>query len=166
MSVLFTSGPHVGHVNISKFRSYVESTEENDELFFDQWNKNVNKRKIVYLLGDVMFDRKHMARFIALPGRKILVKGNHDNHKLKTADHFLMFDEIHGILKYKKFWLTHAPLHPDELRSSMNIHGHTHNYSIKDNRYINISQDVIYPETKSIFVPLEELKRQREEIDG
>ncbi len=163
MSVLFTSDPHIGHVNIASFRSYVDSKEENNELFFDQWNKHVNKRTIVYLLGDVMFDRQHMSRFMALPGKKILVKGNHDNHKLKTADHFLMFDEIHGMLKYKKFWLTHAPIHMDELRECVNIHGHTHNHSIDDKRYINVCQDVLYPKTGSIFTTLEKLKKQRDE---
>lgn len=55
-------------------------------------------------------------------------------------------------MKYKGFWLSHAPIHSDHLSGSHNIHGHLHSNSvyeivdingfatpIKDQRYINVS---------------------------
>ena len=49
-----------------------------------------------------------------------------------------------GLYKYKEFWLSHAPIHPCELRGKRNIHGHVHQNHVmdehhkRDNRYINV----------------------------
>ena len=40
--------------------------------------------------------------------------------------------------KYKKQWLSHCPMHPDELRGNNNIHGHIHSHTIDDPRYFNV----------------------------
>lgn len=58
-----------------------------------------------------------------------------------------MFDSIHSMVNYKGFWLTHAPIHPCELRGKRNIHGHVHDNSVKrgmglDERYINACLEV------------------------
>ena len=37
-----------------------------------------------------------------------------------------MFDEVHGALRYKHYWITHIPIHPMELYRGQNIHGHCH----------------------------------------
>ena len=42
-------------------------------------------------------------------------------------------------VKYKEFWLSHAPIHPEELRDRINIHGHVHYKNIDDARYFNVS---------------------------
>ena len=52
-----------------------------------------------------------------------------------------VYDEVHALLKYKEFWLSHAPLHPDELRGKRNIHGHVHTASVPDTKYLNVSVD-------------------------
>ena len=136
----------------------------------DEWETRVTKRTRVIFLGDVVFDRDLIEPFKKLRGEKVLVAGNHDHEKLKTRDLAEMFIEIYGITKYKKFWLSHAPIHPYELRGSMNVHGHVHDKTIlkyprcwpmanpADLNYINISQDVIYKETGSIFVSLDQLR--------
>lgn len=41
------------------------------------------------------------------------------------------------------FRLSHAPIHPCALGEYDNIHGHIHRFAIPDNRYINVSCDVI-----------------------
>ena len=44
---------------------------------------------------------------------------------------------------YKGFWMSHCPIHSDEMRNRIgNIHGHTHKHSIDDERYYNVSLDV------------------------
>lgn len=102
----------------------------------------LNKRNIVYFLGDVAFDEDHMELISGLPGRKILVSGNHDD-LVPLSLQAKVFEGIHGMVKYKEFWLTHAPIHPAELRGKVNIHGHVHSASIEDDRYINACPDNI-----------------------
>ena len=63
-----------------------------------------------------------------------------------TLNHFhyaWAFDDVMGGFSYKGVWLTHIPIHPDELRGRPNIHGHTHNHIINDNRYLNVCMEQI-----------------------
>jgi calcineurin-like phosphoesterase family protein len=95
----------------------------------------------VWVLGDAAFTVDGLESFRALPGRKILVRGNHD--ELPVQMYLSVFEEVYGITRYKKSWLTHAPIHPDELRGKSNIHGHVHLNTIPDARYVNVSAEVI-----------------------
>lgn len=168
MSVYFCGDPHLGHRNIAKFRPFVDSTEHNTKLFLDSWHKTIKKNDIVYFMGDAAFDKQSLDLIGNLNARKILIKGNHDD-MVPSIDQAQVFEEIHGMLKYKGCWLTHAPIHPDEMRGrKCNIHGHVHNYSIMkgwgpwkrpDRKYINTCVDVVYPKYGSMFLNLEEVKR-------
>ena len=57
------------------------------------------------------------------------------------SDLIEVFDEVHSLVKYKGTWLSHAPIHQDELRGCVNIHGHTHYHVIDDERYINVCSE-------------------------
>jgi len=169
MSVYFCGDPHLGHKNIAKFRGFVDSTEHNTTLFTSLWHRNINKRDIIYLMGDVAFNDASLDILGELPGRKILIKGNHDD-MVSTAKQADVFEEIYGIFKYKGMWLSHAPIHPDEIRGrKCNIHGHVHDKSIMkrtwygskvlDKRYINTCVDVLYPKYGTMFLNLEIVKK-------
>tara|TARA_R110000868_G_scaffold53164_1_gene167187 strand:+ start:1345 stop:1716 length:372 start_codon:yes stop_codon:yes gene_type:complete len=119
-------------------------------------------------MGDAAFDKESLDLIGNLRARKILIKGNHDD-MVSSIDQAAVFEEIHGMLKYKGMWLVHAPLHPDEIRGRKGVvHGHVHNKSIMkktwygtkvlDKRYFNTCVDVIYPKTKSMFVSLDDIK--------
>jgi calcineurin-like phosphoesterase family protein len=77
-----------------------------------------------------------------LNGVKRLVRGNHDEFKVEK--YLQVFEDVLGITTYKGYWVSHAPIHPVELRGKRNIHGHVHGNTIKDNeggvdnRYINV----------------------------
>jgi calcineurin-like phosphoesterase family protein len=168
MSVYFCGDPHLGHRNIAKFRPFVDSTEHNTKLFVDSWRKTIKKNDIVYFMGDAAFDKESLDLIGNLHARKILIKGNHDD-MVSSKDQAAVFEEIHGMLKYKGMWLVHAPLHPDEIRGRKGVvHGHVHNQSIMkktwygtkvlDKRYFNTCVDVIYPKTKSMFISLDDIK--------
>ncbi len=45
---------------------------------------------------------------------------------------------MQSLVKYKNFWLSHAPVHPGELSGKKNLHGHTHFELMGDPRYINV----------------------------
>lgn len=143
MSVVWiTSDWHLGHKNISKFREQVSSMEKNTEILIQNYLDLVHKRDIVWFLGDVAFDRDHLELIKELPGAKSLVLGNHDtDRKVNIHDLCQVFDKIYSLVRYKHAWLSHAPIHPDELRGRFNIHGHTHNHHIDDPRYFNVCVD-------------------------
>lgn len=145
MSVFFISDLHLGHKSILKFSPMRQgkTVDEHDKWLFHQWNSVVrsDKHDVVWVLGDVCFDKDKMYMLKNMKGRKKLVRGNHDNFDISFYLEF--FEDIHGITKKYHRWLSHAPIHPDSLRDRQNIHGHVHAKSIKDDRYINVCVEAL-----------------------
>ena len=115
---------HFGHSRIPNFRTMFSTEAEHTDYICGNWKTTVTERDVVYVLGDAAFTQAGLERIGELPGRKILVRGNHDG--LKTIRYMAVFDEVEGIYPYKHSWLTHCPIHPAELRGRFNVHGHTH----------------------------------------
>jgi calcineurin-like phosphoesterase family protein len=90
----------------------------------DKWNDTIRKRDVVYVMGDAAFTQEGLSSIGTLSGRKILIRGNHD--MLPTEDYLSVFSEIYGAFMYKGLWLTHIPIHPQELFGRTNVHGHCH----------------------------------------
>lgn len=168
MSVYFLGCAHLGHNNIAKYRPFVSSKEDNTRLIRDDWQKRINKNDVIYCMGDTCFDKDSLDLIGNLKGRKILIKGNHDD-LVTTQDQVAVFSEIYGMLKYKGMWLTHCPIHPDEMRNRKgNVHAHIHNHIIKkgwgpfktvDKRYFNTCVDAIWPKYNSVFVSLDTIRK-------
>lgn len=140
--VYVTSDWHIDHTGITdKFRTQFPNLTYHDDFILANARAMVTKRDILIVVGDVAMSKKGLMRIKeeAFPCRLILVRGNHDG--LPTMDYLHVFDEIYGAWKYKKYWLTHIPIHPMELYRGMNIHGHCHRggpYEIEgDTRYFN-----------------------------
>lgn len=166
---------HLGHRRIVRFRTPKHchlhydaddpgwTYERYADHIFKSWENSVRKNDTVYVLGDVFWRRGReweeadWERFKCLPGRKLLVRGNHDN--LTTEEYLDAFEEVHGIIKYKGAWLTHCPIHPDELRGSINIHGHVHSNSIADERYFNACVEHIGPEPVDLIKIINSMKK-------
>ena len=54
------------------------------------------------------------------------------------------FKDIRGTHQLDKFILSHIPIHPESLsRWRGNIHGHVHDNTLQDDRYINVSVENI-----------------------
>lgn len=162
-NVLFCSDLHFGHKNIGVFRAphHIQSEEENRWRICEDWRKKVSKRDIVYVLGDACFTMDTVFEFEALPGKKILVRGNHD--LLDTQVYLKYFEGVYGLLKYKEFWLSHAPIHPLELRGKVNLHGHVHYGTLDDNRYFNCCPENLWPKYGSSLVSLDEIRKSLSE---
>ncbi len=126
---------HIGHKAICKYRTQFQSREQHDIYLMKAWNGVVTKNDTVFCLGDFAFTMESLGIIKALNGRKILVRGNHD--KLDTQAYLSVFSQVVGGIKYKDTWLSHFPIHPQELRDKYNIHGHVHNDTIPDDRYFN-----------------------------
>jgi calcineurin-like phosphoesterase family protein len=159
-NVWFTSDLHFGHRNIQKFRLEIASEEENRNRIVTDWENLVNKRDDVYVLGDACFTMDTINEFRDLPGRKFLIRGNHDD--LNTQVYLKYFQSVFGLKKYKEFWLSHAPIHPNELRGKINLHGHVHYESIPDSRYFNMCVENLWKLGYSSLISLDQLRKELE----
>lgn len=144
--VYFISDLHLGHKNILQFSPQRGGHDviTHSKWLVDQWNSVVTKNDSVWVLGDVCFDKDHMKYLKQMKGQKNLILGNHDKFGLEVYQQY--FNKIHGFMKYKGFWLSHSPIHPQELRGKLNIHGHVHSkdilttegYIMPDLRYLSV----------------------------
>jgi calcineurin-like phosphoesterase family protein len=139
--VFFTSDWHFCHKAILKYRDF-SSIEKHDQLFIDNFNKVVRKNDTVFFLGDIAFCKEGLKKLKELRdcNKKILYLGNHDTLDIKDYNEY--FDEIHAIRSYKGYWLTHCPIHPQEMRMRKgNIHGHLHKSVLSDKMYFDVSPE-------------------------
>ncbi|MGZ8172976.1 MAG: metallophosphoesterase [Methylobacter sp.] len=136
---------HFGHKNIIKFEPrcrFFRSVEEHDAQLVANWNSVVRKQDVVWVLGDVLFNKESFETLKLLKGCKKLVMGNHD--KYPSRDYLNHFTRIVGSAELNGYLLTHIPIHPSQFRRYKgNIHGHLHSNSIDDPRYICVSAERI-----------------------
>lgn len=142
MSNVYVIGDlHFGHSGICKFRSQFPSEHVHRMYLRDQWNSVVTKRDVVYVLGDAAFTVEGLQTFREMAGRKILVGGNHDT--LPAKEYLAVFDDLYGAIEYKGFFLTHIPIHTQELYRRKNIHGHCHRGGPEGLHYFNACCDYL-----------------------
>jgi len=145
MSKVFTTSDyHFGHKAICKYRDQFKTPDEHDEYIMEQFRKVVGKRDLTYFLGDMAFTEEGLDKIATLPGRKRLIMGNHcfQHYKGYQSKVFEVFEEVLGSKKYKGAWLTHIPIHPDELRGNYCIHGHGHTFELDDSRYQSVCLEI------------------------
>ncbi|MEX0597467.1 MAG: metallophosphoesterase [Candidatus Paceibacterota bacterium] len=152
---------HIGHSAMAKKRGFA-SHEDMFEYMKEKWNAKVNKNDVVYVMGDVVMERRRFIKKLAeLKGKKIIVLGNHDRPQ-DTEEYLKYAIKVTAMVKYKSMFFTHCPIHPMELdyRVKLNVHSHTHEksvmkklfglFSVKDDRYICVSCEHIDYEPKSL----------------
>jgi calcineurin-like phosphoesterase family protein len=136
-NVWFISDIHGGHNTICKYRPF-ESEEEHFNTIKENYHKVVTKRDKVFFLGDIAFTQERLEDIGSWVGeQRVLVLGNHCTEHVHISEIVKHFDSVHSLIKYKEFWLSHAPLHPQELRGKINLHGHVHGSTIPDINYFN-----------------------------
>jgi calcineurin-like phosphoesterase family protein len=157
----FSSDFHLGHKVITKYRPQFKTIKEHDNAIFAEAEK-LTKRDILFILGDFLFDcdnfENYLIRISKLKCRIKLVMGNHDSLKLYTQQIAKNIEIQLPLFSYKNFWVSHCPVHPDELRGRIaNIHGHLHNATLDDNRYYDVGLDknnfkfINWEEIKEVF---------------
>lgn len=140
---------HYNHKYMAALRGF-DSVDTMNESIMDIWNSTVNKKDVVWILGDVTMEKNNYNFLNSLKGLKKVVLGNHDMPQ--HAKHILNYSNaISGAVKLRGCILTHIPIHPVELRDfKYNIHGHVHENSLPDIRYINVSAEVLGYEPRLI----------------
>lgn len=160
MPAFLAADLHLGHKGIHKYRKF-DTAEAHDDFVEACWRKQIRKKnQTVYVGGDVAFSEDAWRRFDELPGTKVVILGNHCTeyaHASLIAS-LKSVSAVHGLLKYKEFYLSHAPIHPMHLRNKFNIHGHLHSKLVHDPRYFNISLEHI----DYTPIPLEDIRAELE----
>ena len=160
-NVYHISDLHFHHKKIMEFAGAYRDGHtplENMHIIVALYNSIIKKQDLVFFHGDVVMRKADLSILDELKGRKVLIAGNHDDHPMK--EYVKYFDDVRGIMSYKGFWLSHAPVHPAELRGKKNIHGHVHQNSIRDGyngldrRYINVCVE----NTGGVPVPFKDIK--------
>ena len=148
--LFFTSDLHFGHRNNPKYRAcYGEQFKDLDthnEFILNNIQQTVSKRDILYILGDSCFTKETLPLLNEINCTKKLILGNHCTERLYVSEFLPYFKEIHGMYKHSSgMWLTHAPIHPEELRGRFNIHGHIHGSKLTKDfwKYFNVSLENI-----------------------
>lgn len=121
---------HLGDERMAKHRGY-PTAENYFENLKAKWNSVVTNRDKVFIHGDVGYESDEFYPLLnELNGSKTVIGGNHDLPK-HSRELLNYVDGICGMLYYKGMWLTHAPLHPQELaRVNINVHAHVHEQPI------------------------------------
>lgn len=126
MKIYLISDTHFNHANIA---TYCDRPETFTETIIKNWAQVVRPEDCVIHLGDVYIG-KHAgwdAIYPRLPGRKILVRGNHDKHHGLAWWMEHGFDAAVDTMTFQHCYLTHKPAEFLPTRCDINIHGHLHN---------------------------------------
>lgn len=87
----------------------------------------------VYFAADLHLGHKNAHRFRT----QFSSAEEHDDFMVRSVllvpgKRNVLCNKVYSLVKYKGFWLSHAPIHPEELRGCKNIHGHCHDAVISD----------------------------------
>ncbi len=117
------------HLNHDNIKTYCQRPDDHSELTDRNVHRLVQPGDLLIHMGDVgcVKESVFMPTVKAWPGRKILVRGNHDG---KSCQWYMEngFDFACDGLMYRGVWLTHKPWRgvlPEG--TQINVHGHLHN---------------------------------------
>jgi len=137
-----TADQHFGHANMIPYENRpFADVEEMDAYMIKQWNSVVNKKDIVYHLGDFSFyNQERTAEILSeLKGRKWLILGNHDRSNVQwhlDAGFEKVYDTTIIIQEFAI--LSHKPVYLRKIGPFINIHGHLHSTSMNHENYFNV----------------------------
>lgn len=158
----YISDLHLFHGNSIKFDNRpFDSVEEMHETIRNRWNEKVTNGDTVYILGDISFRGKNedlIAYISTLKGRKVLVRGNHDDvsdyryHQL--FEEVCDYKEIHDSVDAKNYELilSHYPIFSWKKmgKGSILLYGHTHD-SEEDKYYQKCLVDMINNDCRHVY---------------
>ena len=173
--IYFTADLHLGHAKIIQHCNRpFKHVKEMDDTLIANWNKIVTDNDTIYILGDLtcnLSKGKTMGYLKRLPGRKILILGNHDNHIRKEYDdeknkevwyYFEKVTHYEEIMFDKKvICMFHYGIEHWHWRNRGAIHlcGHSHGNSTPTTNRIDVGVDCWDYRPVSIYQVLEKLEK-------
>ena len=134
----YISDLHLLHENLLRFDNRpFETIKEMQQTTVNNWNNKITNGDTVYILGDVSMRGKKedlIALVATLKGRKVLVKGNHDDvsdYRYAQLFHEIVgYKEIHDSVDGENYDLVlcHYPIFSWKKmgRGTILLYGHTH----------------------------------------
>lgn len=187
--IFFTSDPHFGHENVIGFCNRpFKDVKEMEACIVKRWQERVKATDTVYVLGDwaLCKFRAYADRNYFLPGKKILVQGNHDKWSQTQYESlgFLVLREARIHLRGQFCTLSHYPWAPtdEEIKSGKIfplelrfldrrpargggwlLHGHTHDKCKRKGLSIHVGVDAwnFYPVSEH---EIEHLMNKKEDV--
>lgn len=148
--IYFWSDQHFNHKNIINIvgRPF-EDMEHMNSYMFEQYRKKIKPEDLVIWGGDIAFGPiENISKILSnLPGKKLLVMGNHDFDAKNNFKNYNAFDSSLMVFSYQEnidnnicnVIVTHYPLDLKYIpENTVNIHGHIHAYLAGEKR-INMS---------------------------
>lgn len=162
---------HFFHENIIKYCNRpFKSAEEMNEVIYTNWNATIPKDAKVFFLGDWVIgtDRKYSIGQVLhdeLNGRKVFIKGNHDE-KIQKYTSIKVVDGIIEV-QYRGFsiLMSHYPIY--EFDHDLQICGHIHNNEENEKlkwNMINVSMEVTDYKPVHIDGIIEEVKKRAKNV--
>jgi calcineurin-like phosphoesterase family protein len=138
-----------------------KNSQEVDEYVIDMWNKTIDKKDLVILVGDVSMTKEGLDNLDKLNGEKWLVKGNYDisvedggTAKYEISDKILskyftkIVDDLELEIGGEIVYINHFPTNARS--NSFNITGHIHGTWKVQRNMVNVGVDAWH------FVPVSE----------
>lgn len=151
MTHWYSADPHFGHDNIIKLCNRpFPSIAEMDAAILANYTSRIGPDDDFWIVGDLSFGRSASKRgylerlFARLPGRKHLVRGNHDNSAIAE----LPWASVHDIVEVKdgdrRFVLCHYPMITwhGARRGALQLFGHVHGNWRGTRNSLNVGVDV------------------------
>lgn len=126
MKFWLISDTHFKHENM---KTYCDRPSDFTERIIKNWHERVKPEDTILHLGDVAIGSLEHWQWIvpSLPGKKILIRGNHDRDRSLSWWCDNGFDFACDGLRFRNQWLTHEPDTSRAGGCELNIHGHLHN---------------------------------------
>lgn len=161
MAIWITSDTHFYHTNITRLErymldkagySYIQTTEQYNEMVLRNINNCVGKEDTLYILGDFCFGsfEKVKEMYTKLHGHVIIILGNHDHYTVSEAKKRAGIKEIYEGPIYLpgskgKIILSHYPVQEAYHNPYVyNLHGHLHGSVLHRDmgNFINVAMGV------------------------
>jgi len=164
------------HFDHRKIIQYENRPEDYGNIIINNWNSVVTNKDVIYIAGDFCFAGKKRHEFYCnkLNGKKILVRGNHDDNSdsyyYDVGFNFVCDSFV--LRKYgKKILITHRPQIEQIVKSDydINIHGHIHSKRLEDSysiepKYINCFKCVSVERVNYTPISLQKLLDKNEKF--
>lgn len=127
MKFYLISDTHLKHANM---KTYCDRPENFTELIIRNCKQIIRPEDTLIHLGDVAIGKLDdwAGLIYEIPGRKILIRGNHDRNRSNSWWMDNGFTFACDGMRFRGCWLTHEPYDgPLPAGTNLNIHGHLHN---------------------------------------
>lgn len=121
------------HFNHDKMVELCGRPANHTQLILENWRNAVSEQDTTFHLGDVILGRQSEmeAMIRSVPGKKILILGNHDQEKpswyMKRGFDFACEAFVHKGILFTHYPAQVLPVGATAEKITLNIHGHLHN---------------------------------------